>query len=149
MKEELYWGKFTWALFHTCAAKINVEQEIPNLITMIELVCANLPCPDCRLHAKTYLQKNPIRKIVNNKDSLIKYLHEFHNVVNLRTRKRTYNINILEQYKNYDLKLIINTWVKYFRIFHISPYTIKEHSNREKIKNQVHKYINDNIHKFM
>ena len=141
MKEELYWGKLTWGLFHTMSEKINDTTQLNNIINMIVLICNYLPCPYCRSHAKTYITRKPINKLVRTKEELKKYLFDFHNVVNMKTKKPIYQPQILEQYAKINLYTLLKNWVIYFRIFNITPYTIKEHTEREKIKNQVNNYL--------
>ena len=141
MKEELYWGKLTWGLFHTIAEKTQDPKELNNIKNLIISVCQNLPCPHCRDHANTYLKKKSIHKTVQTKGDLIKYLWEFHNVVNVRTRKKIQPPEILQQYSNVHFITLLNRWAMYFKVFKITPYNIKEHSEREKIKHQVYHYL--------
>ena len=148
MKIELYWGKLTWGLFHTIAEKINDENELMNIKNLIVSVCSNLPCPYCRDHAKTYLSKKPINKLVRTKDELKKYFFHFHNVVNLRTKKPIYSVKILEQYASVNFNSLLNNWMKFFKIFRITPYDLREHSDREKTKQQVYNYLVSIKHKF-
>ncbi len=141
MKEELYWGKLTWCLFHTIAEKITDIKELTNIINLIVLICQNLPCPYCKQHAQTYLNKKSIHKLVKTKDDLKRYLFEFHNVVNMRTKKQIQPIQILEQYSKINLGAILHQWLKFFRIFRLTPYVMREHSEREKAKQKVYGYL--------
>tara|TARA_Y100000385_G_scaffold132161_1_gene137434 strand:+ start:517 stop:960 length:444 start_codon:yes stop_codon:yes gene_type:complete len=141
MKEELYWGKLTWGLFHTIAEKIQDPKELNKIKNLIVTVCQNLPCPHCRDHAKTYLNKKSIQKLVQTSGDLKKYLWEFHNVVNVRTKKKIQPPEILQQYTNVHFMNLLNKWVTYFKVFRITPYTIKEHSDREKTKHHVYQYL--------
>ena len=100
MKEELYWGKLTWGLFHTIAEKNQDPEELNKIKKMISEICDNLPCPHCRAHAKTYLNKKPIQKLARTSIELKKYLWEFHNVVNVRTKKKIQPPEVLQQYTN-------------------------------------------------
>lgn len=145
MKEELYWGKLTWGLFHTIAEKIQHPKELSTLKNLIVIVCHNLPCPHCREHAKTYLKKKPIEKVVKTHVDLKKYLWEFHNVVNVRTKKRIQSPEILQQYSNMNFLNLLNNWARYFKVYNVTPYTIKEHTEREKTKKQVYQYLNEKI----
>ena len=147
MKEELYWGKLTWGLFHTIAEQLQEPKEFNNIKKLVETICQNLPCPHCRDHAKIYLKKKTLDKYVKTRNDLKMYLYEFHNVVNVRTKKKIQPIQILDQYSKINLFNLLNMWAKYFKIFQITPYTIKEHSDREKVKGQVYKYVNNYLHK--
>ena len=141
MKEELYWGKLTWGLLHTIAEKIKDPSELNNIKNMITKVCHNLPCPHCKDHAKTFLKTKSMDKMVKSKEDLKLYLHGFHNVVNVRTKKKVQPIKILDQYSEINLLNLLNLWVKYFKVFKITPYTIHEHTEREKVKYQVYYYL--------
>lgn len=147
MKEELYWGKLTWGLFHTIAEQIQEPKELNNIKKLVEVICQHLPCPHCRDHAKIYLKRKTLDKYVKTRNDLKMYLYEFHNVVNVRTKKKIQPTQILEQYSKVNLLNLLNIWVKYFKIFKITPYTIKEHSDREKIKVDVYKYVNNYLSK--
>ena len=147
MKEELYWGKLTWGLFHTIAEQFQEPKELNNIKKLVEVICQHLPCPHCRDHAKIYLKRKTLDKYVKNRNDLKMYLYEFHNVVNVRTKKKIQPTKILEQYSKVNLLNLLNMWVKYFKIFKITPYTIKEHSDREKIKVEVYKYVNNYLSK--
>ena len=60
MKESLFWGRYTWALFHCLVEKIKDEHflnELDNVKNIVNTVCNHLPCPYCRKHATDYLLK--------------------------------------------------------------------------------------------
>ena len=82
------WGNATWYIFHTLAFKLKDEKasEIPELLKHLCNVCHNLPCPDCRQHAKDTLSKSNL-KLIKTKQDLINFLLQFHNLVNRRLRK--------------------------------------------------------------
>ena len=141
MKEELYWGKLTWGLFHTIAEKNQDPEELNKIKKMISEICDNLPCPHCRAHAKTYLNKKPIQKLARTNNELKKYLWEFHNVVNVRTKKKIQPPEVLLQYSNVNFTNLLNNWNRYFKVYNVNPYTIKEHSQREKLRHQVYIYL--------
>jgi hypothetical protein len=55
----------------------------------------DLPCDDCKQHAKAYLRENPMENFINVKDErsgaavgMSKYMFMFHNHVNRRTGKK-------------------------------------------------------------
>ena len=54
------WGPPTWTLFHVMAEKVN-EQAYPllrdKMLTMIKMICKNLPCPYCATDATMFLNK--------------------------------------------------------------------------------------------
>ena len=82
MSSKKEWGNACWYLFHTLAYKLKEEynSEVSNLLNHIISICGNLPCPDCSKHATETLQR--VNKgAVNNKESLINVLFQFHNMV--------------------------------------------------------------------
>ena len=93
------WGPPTWYLFHTLAEKVidsDFDKMKPELITMIKLICSNLPCPDCSHHATMMLNNSKLASI-KNKDDLKQYMLWFHNQVNIKlTQKLEFQVlNIL------------------------------------------------------
>lgn len=52
--------------------------------TFLKLMCANLPCGGCTIHALMYLNDHPIEEHQNNE---LEYTFDFHNTVNKRTSK--------------------------------------------------------------
>ena len=85
-KKSMKWGEPTWFLFHTLAEKIKPEtfSDIRlELINVISLICANLPCPDCAKHAAKYMSTINVQAI-QTKDHLRIMLHRFHNEVNAK-----------------------------------------------------------------
>ena len=55
------WGPPTWTLFHVMSEKVN-EKAYPllcdKMLTMIKLICKNLPCPYCATDATNYLNSS-------------------------------------------------------------------------------------------
>lgn len=80
------WGGPTWTFLHTIVEKTKDEHfgRLRNeLLKNIYMICTNLPCPDCSLHAKNYMNNQNFNAIVN-KSQLKTMLYEFHNSVNVR-----------------------------------------------------------------
>ncbi len=97
-----YWGPPIWTLFHVIA--VNIKEEKFNILgiqffNLIKKICANLPCPDCSLHATTFLSSVNFSHI-KTKEDLINLLYVFHNFVNKRKNKPFFNGSDLEKYKN-------------------------------------------------
>ena len=119
------WGNISWILMHSLAQKVT-ENNFINckqiLIKIIFDICSNLPCPDCREHAIKLLKTSNINKITN-KNQLIWFLCEFHNIVNKKLKKPTKNIEEVE--KQYS-KAILNTIVvTFFKIYNNVIYNEK------------------------
>jgi hypothetical protein len=116
--KKMKWGEPTWFFMHTIAQKIKPEyfQEIrEGLLSQINSICRNLPCPDCAAHAAQYLDKCNFNRI-QTKSELITFLYDFHNTVNV---KKGYPIFPKEElYDKYSKANIINI-TNYF-LFHFS-----------------------------
>lgn len=111
------WGKYTWIFFHTLATKIKNEESFNKIgnqvFSFIKKLCSNLPCPNCSAHANTFLSKIPPNS-VDTKEKLINLLFNFHNTVNLRKGKPIFKIEDLETYKNYNLAVCYNNFIRVF-----------------------------------
>jgi hypothetical protein len=111
------WGPTTWNLFHTLVEKVK-EDEFNNikleLFYKIQNICSNLPCPDCQMHALTFLSKvNP--NGITCKTDFINLICFFHNVVNKRKDKPRINIETLsEKYRNNNLIDVYNQFISNF-----------------------------------
>ena len=84
------WGNATWFMMHVLAQKLRPEHShcAVQLVRQFENICRNLPCPDCAEHAgRMFAQAN--LSAVKDKDSLIRFLWEFHNIVNKRLGKHS------------------------------------------------------------
>lgn len=144
MKESFYWARYTWALLHILCNNIKEEyfaEEIENIKRIIFGIFTNLPCPDCKQHATRFLHKSRDFRTIKNKPELINFIFNFHNIVNKRIGKRIRNSDILSQYNNIPLIYIANNWYKYFRIYHIDQYSIREECERTKFKQLLLNYL--------
>jgi hypothetical protein len=90
------WGSKFWGVFHNIAAnypdkptrtqKAKMKDLIANLID-------NIPCEECKIHAKKYIKTHKIN--VKNKRELSKFLCNFHNDVNERLGKPIVECNTI------------------------------------------------------
>ena len=106
------WGNATWYLFHTLAEKINEKYFIEHkseFFNIINIICKNLPCPDCAEDSIIILKSANINNI-QTKDNLKEFFFQFHNKVNTKLKKPIFNKDNLIKYK---LKITINI-LKYF-----------------------------------
>ena len=85
------WGNATWYLFHTLAYKLKDEHsdEAPEILKHLRGICKHLPCPSCASHATTTLGAANLA-LVKDRDTLIRFLLEVHNRVNVRTGKEEF-----------------------------------------------------------
>lgn len=110
------WGPPVWNFLHTIAAKIKEDKftvVAPQLFFYIQKICANLPCPECSQHAKTFLGKLNFRKIVTKLD-LMRVLCIFHNSVNRRKAKPIYSFEGLDKYSKNNLIQAYNQFIFVF-----------------------------------
>lgn len=93
------WGPKFWYVFHTYADAYSerpsdLEKEVAkNLIRIIPFM---LPCTDCAFPAYVYIKtrNKDIDQIVSSRYDLVKFFHDFHNDVNIRTGKRPFIMNL-------------------------------------------------------
>ena len=67
-----HWSHACWNWLH------GTEHIKPDVILSLSNI---LPCMICRIHMKTYISQNPISEPTE------KWIHTFHNSVNIRTNK--------------------------------------------------------------
>lgn len=111
------WGPPIWTLFHTIAEKIKddkFKEILPSLFIFLKRICSVLPCPDCSQHATQFLNKVNSQGI-RDKNDLKNILYIFHNSVNRRKQKSSFNIDLLPNYSNNNL---INTYNNFVAVFH-------------------------------
>jgi hypothetical protein len=132
------WGPCIWYLFHTLSYKA-VPSDFPTikieLITFIQRICSNLPCPECTQHATQYMQQN-VRRItaITTREHLQQFLVDFHNTVNARKGKPVFS------YKEADDKYNLaktNQVVQYF----FKIYGERSNGNLKLLTNGFHKQI--------
>ena len=110
------WGTPTWYFLHTLSEKIYDDCYVKmksDVITIIETILVNLPCPLCRNHAINYLKKNNIYK-VNSKNEMKTYLFKCHNWVNKRVGNSLKERKILELYKKANTVNIYKYFIQEF-----------------------------------
>jgi hypothetical protein len=95
------WGNAVWLLFHTLAEKLDdnyIRGNCKDILALIQIICKNLPCPECAQHAIETLKGGNLQHI-KNKDDLKRFLWTFHNIVNQRIQKPILTIEYLDLYK--------------------------------------------------
>lgn len=149
--KKMKWGEPTWFLFHTLAHKINdnlFNQIRHELISVIDLICTNLPCPDCANHASAYLKSINVGSI-RTKHDLKLMLFQFHNVVNKKKGYALFPINDLDsKYDAANTKNIIQNFMLHFQDKHSSIRMIANDMHRARIVKTLKQWFNDNIQYF-
>uniref|UniRef100_A0A6C0BUV3 thiol oxidase n=1 Tax=viral metagenome TaxID=1070528 RepID=A0A6C0BUV3_9ZZZZ len=109
------WGRITWYFIHTFCERIDETFFIGNrekVLNVLSNVCSMIPCPTCRAHSSQYLKKNPLMKIVRNKDELKAYFFRFHNhaTLNGNPSARPADPSVIEMYKQANFKRIVDAF---------------------------------------
>jgi len=144
------WGNASWYLFHTLAEKLRPEYstESATLLSMIINLCSHLPCDDCSTHAINTL-RNANTNRVRDKESLKKFLWEFHNIVNKRLRKRQFNyVDCSKKYKYARTNNIIAYFNRSFINATRTNKLVLGAHNRNQTKNSFLNYLHRNLYKF-
>jgi len=148
---KMKWGQPTWYVLHCLAEKVkeeafpSIRQELLNIIYMI---CANLPCPDCATHASEYL-KTINYKMIQTKEQLKNMLYSFHNTVNAKKNMPIFPRDELEiKYKNMDFISTVYTFMGHFQDKHKSVRMIANDFYRSRIAEQIKIWLKNNLINF-
>lgn len=147
-KPKMLWGKPTWYLLHMMAEKIQetrfqeIRQEFLNIIF---LICSNLPCPTCAVHAKQYLERVKYQWIYT-KEQLKQMLFRFHNEVNSRKGYVAFTNQDLDNlYSKSNPPVIIQNFVVEFNRKNKSVRLLSDDMNRQRIIDTLKVWFNKNI----
>jgi hypothetical protein len=150
-EKKMKWGEPTWFLFHTLAEKVKDEhfQSIRlELLNTIDIICKNLPCPDCAKHATEYMKKINFASIKTKKDLKL-LLFQFHNVVNQKKHFPLFSINDLDtKYSTANTINIIHNFIYHFQDKNHSIRMIANDIYRSRIAEQLKTWFNNNIQYF-
>jgi hypothetical protein len=151
MEKKMKWGAPIWYFFHTVAEKVKEEHFLEiktELINNIVLVCKNLPCPNCAMHATDYMSKINLNAI-RTKDEFKTLLFNFHNTVN---KKKGYPIftreELDEKYKKAITINIFNNFLLIFQDKHKSIRMIADDMYRQRIALYLKDWLSMNYNKF-
>jgi hypothetical protein len=145
------WGPAVWYLFHTLAFKIKNEKfnEMKNsLLDFFVLISANLPCPECAEHAQQET-KNLDKSKITNKKELCTYFLNFHNKVNVRTKKKEFTMQ--EYIAKYNKAVTRNVISNFFITMSKSDHNVKLMINsfyKSNAVSSLKKWIIQNASKF-
>jgi len=96
------WGHYVWATIHLFAYNYPSDpdlQQKKSMISFLNGLADNLPCPQCRHHALQYFKDYP--PVVTSNNELVHWCHDFHNFVNSITGTREMTFDEAEEaFKN-------------------------------------------------
>ena len=110
---KVIWGKYIWKALHYISLGYPndpTEQQKDDYKTFYTLLKSVLPCKICREHYKENLKNHPLSNdALKNKDSLIKWTIDLHNIINeeLGYSIMPYN-DALNDINSYETSHIIN-----------------------------------------
>ena len=143
-KKSMKWGEPVWFFLHTMAHKIKPESFAilrNDLLRHVYAICTNLPCPDCSLHAKNYLNGVNFNNI-RTRDGLKDMLFEFHNSVNMRKGFVVFPKEQLDiKYESANFNNIINYFMLAFLDKHSSPRMISDDMYRSRFTYHIRDWI--------
>ena len=136
VKSNILWGEPFWNFFHILAEKV-IGDSFPiirsELLSIIFMICSNLPCPDCTQHAIQYLNGVNFNNI-QTKESLKETLYNFHNTVNVRKRQSLFpRIELETKYKQGLLYPSYLKFIHFFKMKHHNVRLMSEDLHRQKI----------------
>lgn len=120
MSENIVWGNAVWTFLHVFAEKIHPEvykNNVSYVLQLIRMICTNLPCPTCSIHAQHFFH-SVTEDSIKNVYLLKHMLHFFHNRVNQLTGKKQQSLDILNKYKT----ITMSTALINFKIYYSEQY---------------------------
>ena len=112
------WGPPCWSIMHILATRIkeeDFENKKESLWFIINEICNNLPCPECRHHAVSLMRQTKKGNILKSKNNLEIFLFDFHNLVNKKKglrlfTKEEYNL----KYKKANIREVVINFINIF-----------------------------------
>lgn len=143
-KKTMRWGEPVWFFLHTLAHKIKPDSFSilrNDLLKQVYAICTNLPCPDCSVHSKNYLNGVNFNNI-KTKENLKDMLFEFHNSVNKRKGFSLFAKDQLDvKYEQANFIAIINYFVTVFLDKHASPRMISDDIYRSRLTFSIREWL--------
>ena len=143
-KKTMRWGEPVWFFLHTLAHKIKPDSFSilrNDLLKQVYTICTNLPCPDCSVHSKNYLNGVNFNNI-KTKENLKDMLFEFHNSVNKRKGFSLFAKDQLDvKYEQANFIAIINYFMTVFLDKHASPRMISDDIYRSRLTFSIREWL--------
>ena len=96
------WGSHAWLFLHTITLNYPdkpTKYDKDNYKDFFESLSHVIPCEVCKSHYKQNIKKYPIQ--LDSKESLTRWLHMIHNIVNVKTGKDEYPYgDFIHKYSN-------------------------------------------------
>ena len=147
------WGPPCWMLMHSLATRIKLEEfenMKENLWKLINEICNNLPCPDCRQHATTAMKNTNKKLILSSRVNLETFLFDFHNTVNRRNGSRLFTRPEYDAiYKTLDFKKTVVNFINSFNRSTRNSNLMFDTFHRQRFIQQFITWINIYKHKFL
>ena len=92
------WGPKFWDLMHTFSYKYSnnpTQEEKQEASNFYNSIIKLVPCNICKISAIEYIKNNPVN--TNNKNSLINWVLDFHNDINIKLNKVTWTREQLDK----------------------------------------------------
>lgn len=97
------WGPHGWFFLHSitmCYPLQPTPEEKEKYLLFFKSLSFVLPCDDCCFHFQNYLIKYPIENSLDSRQSLVKWLIDIHNMVNISNGKPTLSYHEVEKIYN-------------------------------------------------
>ena len=142
------WGNATWLFFHVLVENIPEEKFDklkPVVIDIIKDTCRHLPCPYCAEDATKVINQGFIHNI-KNREHLIEFMRQFHNIVNIKLDNKRYSIEETKDlnYKKYNLMMLINNLFKIYTMKHgimkLMPYNLQRGYYLKRLQQNIQKF---------
>ena len=147
------WGPPCWSLMHVLATRIkeeDFENKKESLWLVINEICNNLPCPECRQHAVSLMRQTKKASILKSKDNLELFLFDFHNLVNKKKglklfTKEEYNL----KYKKENIREVVINFINIFNASSRNNNLMMESFHRQNFIQKFIVWINGNKESFI
>jgi hypothetical protein len=121
-----------------------------SLWKLINEICNNLPCPECRQHATAAMSKANKNLILSSRVNLENFLFDFHNSVNRRTGTRLFTKQEYDAtYKTADFKKIVINFINIFNFSTKNSNLMMDTFHRQRFIQQFIAWMSANKHKFV
>ena len=98
------WGPHAWFFLHSVTFSYPdnpSEKDKRDLYNFFQSVSNILPCTICKNHFRENLEKYPIENFLYNREALVNWLIDIHNIVNRKLGKPMVdNKEIIDRYNN-------------------------------------------------